>query len=412
MNKTLVWQLAARYMLGKRSANAVPVLSRISMIAIAVSSCALIILFSIFNGFENLVDHLYQSFYPDIRVTPARGKFFAPDSSLLKQVNNIQGIAACTRVLEDNVFVQSEEEQLPVTLKGIEAAYFSINHVKPYITQGRDTISTYPVPTAIVGEHIAATLGIDVDNVFSRLLVYYPNGAVSNPALDPAAAFQSLSLRPDGTFRIQEEFDSRYVLADLALVQRLMKQEGKVSSIEISLAKGSNEDRVKAKLQQLMGASFKVETRYEQNKSVYLVMRSEKWAGFAILLFVLLIASFNMVGALSLLVLEKQRDIGILKTMGAQPSDIQRVILLEGVLWSLTGGLIGLGLGLMLCFCQYYFHWIKIQGDFIIEAYPVAVQPGDILIVIVTVTAVGLLAAIYPARQAARVQLSRIMARK
>lgn len=409
MNRTLVWQLAWRYLRGKRSANAVPLLSRISMIAIAVSSCALIILFSVFNGFEHLIGDLYKSFYPDIRISAARGKFFYISDQQLKQIRNTEGIQEMTRVIQDNVFVNSEDEQIVATLKGVERSYNKVNDIQPYISEGRDTVTTFPVPTAILGEHIAATLGLDVNNVFNRLAVYYPDGSATNPVLSPESSLRSLILRPDGTFHVQEEFDTRYILADFRLTQSLMKQEGKMSSVELKL---NNADRdaktVQKNLKKILGPSFVVETRYEQNKSIYIIMRSEKWAGYAILLFVLLIASFNMVGALSLLVLEKQKDIGILKTMGAVPSDIRNVVLLEGALWSLTGGIIGLFVGLLLCFGQYYFHWIKIQGAFVIDAYPVAVKGWDVVIVIVTVIGVGLLAALYPALKAAKSQLTEL----
>jgi len=407
MNKALVWKLAVRYMRGKGSANAVPVLSRISMVAIAVSSAAMIILFSVFNGFEGLIDQLYRAFYPDIKVYAAKGKFFAPDPALYRKLKSIPGVGVISNVLQDNVLVNTDEGQtIPVTLKGVDRNYFEVNHVKPFISTGSDSILTRPVPTAILGQYIAATLGVDVNNVFSRIQIYYPNPEVQQLSLAPADAFQSLILKPDGAFAVQEEFDSRYILADLGIVQELMRQQGHFSSVELSVAAEADVYEVAAAVRRSLGKAYKAESRYEQNKSVYMVTRSEKWAGYAILLFVLLIASFNMIGALSLLVLEKQQDIGMLKAMGVLPADVSRVILLEGLLWSLTGGIIGIVLGLFLCFCQSWFHLIKINGAFIIDAYPVTVKPGDILVVLLTVAAVGILAAIYPARRAATRSLS------
>lgn len=413
MNNSLIATLALRYLRGKGTANAVPVLSRISMVAIAVSSCAMIILFSVFNGFTDLVDNLYKAFYPEIKITVARGKFFSPGPGIRDAIAQSSGIALSTFVLEDNVLVNTEEgETIPVTLKGIDKNYFSVNEVRPYINKGNDTLLDVPVPTAILGQHIASMLGIDVDNVFARMMVYYPNGKAELGNLNPADAFQSLVLKPDGTFFVQEEFDSKYILAPFAQVQELMRQEGKVSSVEIKLKPGFSSEKVKTVLQERLGKEFVVATRYEQNKAVYMVMRSEKWAGYAILLFVLLIASFNMVSALSLLVLEKQKDMGILRTMGFLPSALSRVVLLEGVLWSIVGGCSGLIAGLGLCWAQVQFKLIKIPGAFIIDAYPVAVLWTDVIVVILTVSAVGLLAAIYPARRVARQKLNTIMAGK
>lgn len=413
MNRALVWKLAVRYMRGKGAANAVPVLSRISMIAIAVSSCAMIVLFSVFNGFEGLVDHLYRAFYPDIKIYAAKGKFFKLADQQYESIGAIPGVSNISRVLQDNVLVNSEEgETIPVILKGIDTAYFTVNHVRPYIRQGSDSLMVRPVATAIVGQSIAGTLGIDVNNVFSRIAVYYPNTSAQGLSLDAATAFESLVLKPDGLFNVQEEFDGKYILADLGLVQGLMHQPDRISSLELKLADESAVNSVRSQLGKILGPGYKIETRFEQNKSVYMVMQSEKWAGYAILLFVLLIASFNMIGALSLLVLEKQKDMGILKAMGLSSADISRVVLLEGVLWSLTGGITGVAIGLILCFCQSHFELVKIEGAFIINAYPVAVQFSDILVVLLTVAAVGLLAAVYPARRAAQRRLTDIMSGK
>jgi lipoprotein-releasing system permease protein len=219
-------------------------------------------------------------------------------------------------------------------------------------------------------------------------------------------------LKPDGAFMVQEEFDGKFILAPLSKVQELMHLEQKTSSIEVKVKNGFSTDKLKQSLQQALGAEYLVATRYEQNKAVYMVMRSEKWAGYAILLFVLLIASFNMVSALSLLVLEKQKDMGILRTMGFLPSGLSRVVLLEGVLWALVGGAIGLSVGLLLCWAQSQFHLIKIPGAFIIDSFPVTVQFTDILVVLITVISVGFIAAIYPAKRAAQQKLNEIMAGK
>jgi lipoprotein-releasing system permease protein len=191
-----------------------------------------------------------------------------------------------------------------------------------------------------------------------------------------------------------------------------MRQSTQVSSVEIKVKPGFSIEKLKTQLQQKLGSAYTVATRYEQNKAVYMVMRSEKWAGYAILLFVLLIASFNMVSALSLLVLEKQKDMGILRTMGMLPSGLSKIVLLEGVLWGLVGGSIGTALGLILCWAQIQFGLVAIQGAFIIEAYPVAVKWTDVLVVLLTVAAVGFAAALYPAWRAAQQKLNEIMAGK
>lgn len=394
--------IALRYLRGKRGANAAPLLSRISMLALAVGAAAMLILFSVFNGFEQVIGRLYTAFYSDIRITPARGKFFVPDSAQLFGIRGIRGIAAVAPVIEDNVFVHSEEEQMVVALKGVTGDYFKVNELKPYIISGRDTVREGALPTAIVGVHIAARLGLTVNNDLSRIDLYYPNPEVDNPVLNPADAYGMLELRPDGIFKVQEEFDARYVLAPLPLVQELFRRTGAVSSLELKLAPGANEHDVRQQLQALLGQDFTVATRYEQNHTLNSVMRAEKWATYAILLFVLLIASVNMVGAMSLLVLEKRRDMAILAAMGAGRKTIRGVFLIEGVLWAAVGGGAGIIAGTLLCLGQQRWGWVKLNGVFIIDAYPVAMQAMDFVVIALTVLGVGLLAALYPAMRSGR----------
>lgn len=402
----LIRQLAWRYLRGKRSANAVPVLSRISMVAIGVGACAMIILFSVFNGFEGLVKDLYKAFYPELKITAAKGKFYRLDDKAWQELNEIQGVCAVSRVIEDIVLLNSSSDQKRVaTIKGVDAQYFKVNNVAPYVTEGECKLAVAPVQTAIAGSQLLAQLGLDVNNVFSVMEVFYPNPKATPAEVmqSPDKAFRSIRLRPDGSFTVQDDFDGKYVLADIGLVQGLLQEEGKYSSVEIAVKKGADINDVKEKIVQALGTGYLVQTRFEQNKTLYMIMRSEKWAVYGILVLVLMIAAFNMVGALSLLVLEKQKDIGILKAMGAGNSQISRLFLAEGALWALLGGGTGLLLGLLVCLGQMQFGWIKLGGSFIIEAYPVRLQLTDFIVVLVTILAIGLLAAWFPAARAARV---------
>lgn len=400
----LNWQLALRYLTGKRRANAVPILSRISMIAIAVASCAMIVLFSVFNGFEYLVRDLYKAFYPEVKITIAKGKFFPFNDADLQAIKHIRGIEGATRVIEDNVLLNSNNEQRVATLKGIDRQFFTVNKVNTYIDEGIDSVRS-DAPTAIVGRQLMNQLGLELNDAFNTIMVYYPNASGSSFALSPESAFQSLQLKPEGTFKIQDEFDSRYILTSLSFVQQLLQAEGKYSSVELSLSKNADATSIKKQLQNLLGNKYKVETRFEQNKTLYMVMHSEKWAVYAILLLVLLIASFNMVGALSLLVMEKQKDMAILKAMGAENHTIRSIFISEGMLWSLIGGLSGLTIGMLICLGQQHFQWIKLGGAFIIDAYPVHFLWGDFMLTIITVVAVGLIASWYPALRASRTEI-------
>ncbi|WP_276132521.1 FtsX-like permease family protein [Polluticoccus soli] len=405
MNSVLTRQLALRYLRGKRTANIVPILSRISMTAIAVASAAMIILFSVLNGFTDLVSDLYKAFYPEIKITATRGKFFSLDAQQMASVRSIEGVSGITTVLEDNVLLTGNDETKVAMLKGIDQNYLKVNEVKPYVIEGTDSVSLSPAPTALMGLQLANEMGLDITNAFSTLVLHYPNAKSSNLALNPTSAFQTLQLKPDGVFQVQDEFDSKYILAPLPLVQELMQTDGQYSSVELKLAANTSADRVQRELSEKLGKNFTVATRFEQNKTLYMVMKSEKWAVFAILVLVLLIASFNMVGALTMLVLEKQKDMSILKAMGAEPSTVRNIFLAEGVLWALTGGVIGLFVGALISMGQKHFQWIKMQGNFIIEAYPVSLEWWDFVLILGTILLVGLAAAWYPAYKAQKAQV-------
>lgn len=400
----LVWQLAWRYLKGKRSANAVPILSRISMFAIAVGAAAMIILFSIFNGFEGIVKDLYKAFYPEIKITAAKGKFFALSEEQYKNVQSVEGVSVVSRVMEDNVLLKSYTgERQVATIKGVDENYFKVNDVASYMSDGICNVATDPVKTAVVGSQLATQLGLDVTNVFSSMEAYYPNPKAKGITLSPQDAFRKLRLRPEGAFSVQDEFDSKYIIADLGLVQELIQAKDMYSSLELKLLT-DDAASVQEVLQELLGSAYLVQTRYEQNQTIYMVMRAEKWAVYGILLLVLVIAAFNMVGALSMLVLEKQKDIAILKAMGATSGQASSIFVTEGVLWSLVGGGSGLLIGALLCIGQKQFGWIKLGGTFIIDAYPVQLLLTDFLVILATIITIGVLAAWFPAIRAARVQ--------
>lgn len=404
MNKTLTWQLAWRYLRGKRSANAVPILSRISMLAIAVGAAAMIILFSVVNGFEGIVKDMYKAFYPDIKITAARGKFFSVPNDTYAKIEGADDVVYVSKVLEDIVFASGLEKQRVATIKGVDQNYFKVNTVSDYVTRGAKEVRDDTLKTAMMGQQLEKELQLDVDNIFSRVMLYYPNGNTSGLSLSPESAFNTLRLTVDGEFMVQQDFDDKYILAALEPVQELMQQKGKYTSLELKLSPGADPEDVQENLREILGDKYVVQTQFEQNRTLYTVLRSEKLAVYGILLLVLIIASFNMTGALSLLVLEKQKDMAILKAMGATDSQVKTIFITEGILWSGLGGGIGLFLGAGLCILQQYFGFIKMGEGFVIDAYPVAVHWADLLPIIVTVIFIGVMASWLPAVRARKVQ--------
>lgn len=404
MNRTFAWQIILRYFRGKGTANAVPLLSRISMVAIAVASCAMIILLSVFNGLGGLIKDLYKAFYPDVRIVAERGKFFSLSAEQMKNIKQIKGIYLIAPTIEDNVLMNNEgQDNRVITVKGVNKDFFAVNDLNPYI-KGRKTLSTGGEPVAIVGELIMNQMGMAINQGINSITLHYPNVNNTNPAADPASAFSSLHLKPEGTFKVMDEFDDKYIIAPLQLAQDLLQAPGQYSALEIKLAAGRDADEIKEQIKKITGSAYRVETRYEQNRTLYMVMRTEKWAMYAILVLVLIIASFNMIGALSLLVIEKGKDVAILKAMGAENNAIKSIFLGEGILWTFVGGIAGLVPGLLLCLGQTHFGWIKMEG-FIVDAYPVRIILTDILLIICTIILVGFIASWYPSRKAIKTEM-------
>lgn len=393
--------IAKRYLFSLRKQTAVSILSKISMGALVVSTAAMILLFSVFNGFESLVKNLYATFYPDIKITVTQGKFFSYTPQLLQQIQTTKGIQYLSTCIEDNALVSNGETQIIATVKGIDKQFFNVNNFnKNYIIAGNNelTVTNNALnPSAIIGNGIANKLGIDVLNNFSSLELIYPNAKTDLLQLQDANAFQRQYVKPDGAFSIQDEFDNAYVLVPLATAQSLMNQEAQISSIEIKISSEADAAFIKKILQKKLGASFTIATRYEQNKTLYGIMQSEKWIVFALLTLILVIASFNLTGALSMLVLEKQKDLSMLRSMGLKGLEIQTIILLEGLLWSFVGCSLGLLMGGLIAWGQQQFGWVKLEGSFIIQSYPVKFVVGDVILIFMTVLSVGAIASLIPA---------------
>ncbi len=396
------FKIAWRYFRGKKSAQAINIISWISIGAIAVSSAAMIVLFSVFNGLEDTVKDMYNAFNPEIKVTAGKGKFFTIPEAQKQAIAAIPGIAAASYSLEDMVLLASDEEQKVAKLKGVDDAWFRVSHLDSFMTSGQAAWKSNTGYTpAIMGLGVSIAMSIDVNNAFSGLKIYYPrHGATITE--NPEEALNSIMVKPEGNFRIQDEFDGQYVLVPLAAARYLMGTGDQVSSLEISLKRSSDEAGVRRKLQEILGDEVAIANRFEQNKTFFMIMKSEKWAVYAILLMVLLIASFNMIGSLSMVVLEKKKDIAILKSMGARKSMIRTLFLMEGGLLAVFGCSLGMLTGLLLCIGQHYYGWISLPDGFIIDAYPVLLQVQDFTLVAITALAVGLLAAWHPAVKAAK----------
>jgi lipoprotein-releasing system permease protein len=394
---------AWRYFRSKKSTNAINVIAWISVTAITVGCAALIIILSVFNGFEELVKGLYTDFYTDIRISPAKGKTILLNHQFQQQIKSTPGVAVFSLVAEEKALLVNGPYQSIVLVKGVDEQYVTTNKITEHIKRGKFSLGTLEDPSIVLGYGIENAIGADVERGVYPLTLYTPNRKANFNSLDGLSVN---NIRASGTFQVQQEFDNKYAFTNLAFFRYMLNMEAdEYSAAEIKVR--GDADQVKEQLQATLGDKYIVQTRYEQNKSLYAVMQMEKWVIYAILSLILIVAAFNMIGALTMLVLEKQKDIAVLQAMGASQKRIQAIFLSEGLLLAGFGAALGMLLATLICWLQIKFELIKLAGDtFIVKAYPVKLIATDYLLVLGTVTIIGFLAAWIPSRKASRQELA------
>lgn len=406
----MIWQFAFRYFRARKSTSAINIIAWVSVAAIAVGTASLITVLSVFNGFTGLVKSLYSSFYPTLKVAPASGKTILLTAAQLQKISAIPGVAHYAQSVEEKVVLRYGDQQTIAVLKGVDAQFVHVAGIQEKIVRGKYQLTDENGYKAVLGIGIETALGVDVERSMVPVNVYMPkrDADASFNAAMPEQSLNSGVVYPVATFAIQQEFDSRYVLTDIQFLRDLMNlKQGEMSSLEISLQPGSSESRVQQKIQDELGPTFKVLTRVQQNATIYNVMQTEKWVVYVFLSFILVIAAFNMIGSLSMLVIEKQKDITILKAMGARESLILRIFLGEGLIIAGMGSFIGFILAITICLVQQHFGLIKLGGgSFLIDAFPVEMHADDFILVSITILVIGALASWYPAKRAARQEIT------
>lgn len=393
---------AWRYFKAKKTTNAINVISWISVVAILIGTAALILVLSVFNGFEGLVKSLYSSFYPDLKITPAAGKEMVLTPEQLTKLKSVQGIKAVSRVVEEKAMLMNGDFQANAYLKGVDDKYTAVTGVHERIAKGAFDVGDSANPKLVMGAGIENAVGVQSDRNLNTVTVY--TGRKGSVDLqNPLNSVSSGLAFPSGTFVIQKEFDDRYVLTNLDFVKQLLgMQPDAYSAAEIALLPGSNAEAVSGAVSRLLGDGYTVQTRYQQNASLYAVMRMEKWVIYAILSLILVVAAFNMIGALTMLVLEKKKDISVLHALGASKTLVQKIFLSEGFLLAFIGGGVGMLLALVLALLQIRFKLIPLQGgSFLIDYFPVQLKAADFLLVGITVIVIAFLASWIPACKAA-----------
>ncbi len=399
----LPFYIARRYLLGKKSQNAINIISAISVLGVATGTMALVIVLSVFNGFDRVVKSLFSTFDPDIEISAAEGKTFTLDPATTKAISGLPGVVAVSEVVEENVLLLYDENQHIATIKGVDEVYREVTGLDSMIYEGEMKLKDANRSYAVVGQGVAYSLRIGLAFI-DPLFVYTIDRKSQINMAQPEESIRRDFLYPSGIFSIEQDFDSRYVITSIDFVRELLSYDREVSFLEVKLDPAFPAGRVQDEIASLMGEGFQVKNRQQQNELFYKVMRSEKWAIFLILTFILVIASFNIIGSLSMLIIDKKKDIITLRNMGAGNRLIGKIFLAEGWLISLVGSVLGIFLGTGFSWLQQRFGLIKLSGSgsFIIDAYPVWIEGWDIVLIWITVLFIGWIAARYPVAQISR----------
>jgi lipoprotein-releasing system permease protein len=399
----MIFTFAWRYFKAKKSTNAINIISSVSVLAILIGTAALIIILSAFNGFGSLVKSLYSSFYSDLRISAQKGKVINLTEEQIKKIRSMQGVKAASLVAEDRALLQNHELQTVVVVKGVDDQYPKVSNLPTKLVRGRYELGTAEQPRAVMGVGIENAIGVLADRMLMPLTVYMPRKGITDMQ-NPLEALSEGMLVPAGSFTVQMEFDNKYVMTNLDFARQYLSYgPDEYSSVELAADQQERIPEIKQALQQMLGTAFKVEDRFEQNRTLYTTINLEKWAIYSIFTLILLVASFNMVGALSMLVLEKKKDIQVLRAMGASESLIMKIFIAEGLVLAGIGALGGVLLALLLYYLQVNYKLVPLQGDsFLIDYYPVKLVWRDFILVITTALGIGFLASWFPAYRASR----------
>lgn len=384
---------ARRYLFSRKSHSVINLVSGVSAFTVAIPVMAMVVLLSVFNGFDTLIRSMYQHFDPPIRITPVTGKVFDKNELDTASIGSLPGVTELSFSLEETALFEYRERQTIGTMKGVDSLFPRVVPIEEMVVQGDYALRFGDVEQAVIGQGVAYALSVNLMLV-EPMRVYMPRRGRTLSVL-PVELYRRMEIFPGGVFALDGETDSEYVLVSLDFAQRLLEYgPEKVSSVAVGLAEGSDPNRVRAEIARIVGDDFRVQTRFQQKEELYRLMQYEKWGIYFIILLVLVIASFSIIGSLIMIIIDKKKDIGTLVTLGADIPLIRRIFVREGVLISGIGMGIGLVLGIALCLLQHRFGWVKMAGtSFLVDAYPVEMRWTDLVGVIVSVSAIDYLIA-------------------
>lgn len=399
--------IARRYLFSKKSTNAINLISAVSVLGVAVATMALVVTLSVFNGFHDMVVSFFTQFDPQLKIVPIEGKTAPADDPILEKIKQLKAIDVVTETVEDQALAIYGDKQAMVMVKGVDDNFDELTHINEIlIGDGQFELRAGTLQYGILGARLALKLGTGA-RFPGFLRIYAPRRDGQLDMMSPQEAFVEDSLMSPGVvFNVkQAKYDSEYIIVPISFARTVFDQQGMVSSLELRLKPDSNFDCVKQEIQQIAGDKYSVLDRYEQQAETFKIMNIEKLLAYVFLTFILLVACFNIIGSLSMLIIEKKDDVKTLRNLGATDRQINRIFQMEGRMISLFGAVIGIALGLLLCFLQEQFGIVKLgesTGDFVVNAYPVSVHALDIVVIFFTVLVVGILAVWYPVRYMSR----------
>ena len=399
--------IARRYLFSKKSTHAINIISGISVIGVAVATMALVVTLSVFNGFHDLVATFFTSFDPQLKVSPVEGKSVAADDPILTQIRQLPQVEVATECVEDQALAVYNGRQAMVMVKGVDDNFNQLTHIKKIlIGDGDFCLHAADMDYGILGIRLAEQLSTGFSFDYP-LQIYAPRREGQFDLTDPSDAFEMEHLYSPGVlFNVkQAKYDKNYIITSIAFARRIFDQQGMLSSLELRLKPGSNFEAVKSEIKKYCGDRFVVKDRFEQQDDTFKIMKIEKLIAYIFLTFILMVACFNIIGSLSMLIIDKKEDVVTLRNLGASDKQIVRVFLFEGRLISAIGAVLGIVIGLLLCWAQQRFGLVGLgssSGSFVINAYPVSVHPEDIILIFITVLVVGFLSVWYPVRYFAK----------
>ena len=399
--------IARRYLFSKKSTHVINIISGISVVGVAVATMALVVTLSVFNGFHDLVASLLTSFDPQIEIVPTKGKTAPADDPILTKIRNLPQVDVATESVEDQAMAIYKGRQAMIKVKGVEDNFSELSHINDILYgDGEFSLHAANLQFGVVGIRLADNLGMTAD-WDGQLKIYAPKREGQLDLMNPTEGFVEDSvISPGVVFSVkQARYDRDYVLTSIAFARNLFGQQGMLSQLEIRLKPGSDLDAVKAEMQKIAGSKYRVLDRMEQQADTFKIMKIEKFIAYIFLTFILAVACFNIIGSLSMLIIDKKNDVVTLRNMGASDKQIVRIFLFEGRMISAFGAILGILVGLLLCWLQQVYGLVSLgrsSGSFIVDAYPVSVHPEDIIIIFITVLAVGFASVWYPVRYFAK----------